>query len=130
MYKRQGKGNGDAIVSSMRRDGVIVRPVSYKRGSQSAAGKRNRVAAITPVIENGSVYVPDAMLASWSRSFVAECEGFGVLRADDQVDCLTMALLYLAPRVGMDVSDMLVDIDRRHARARPKTGRSRGIYRS
>jgi len=119
-----GKGNGDAIVSMMRRAGVRVKPVSYKRGSQNAAGKRNRVAAITDLIENLNVYVPTRELEAFSVSFIAECEGFGVLNADDQVDCMTMALLRLAQVFNLDVSDMLVDLDRSRQKAKPKRKRA------
>ena len=119
-----GKGNGDAIVSMMRRAGVRVKPVSYKRGSQNAAGKRNRVAAINDLIENLNVYVPKRELEAFSVSFIAECEWFGVLNADDQVDCMTMALLRLAQVFNLDVSDMLVDLDRSRQKAKPKRKRA------
>ena len=106
-----GKGSGDSLVATLRRQGVHVKPVSYRRGSASGTSKTARVHHVSPLIEGRFVSVPTALAAPWSTNFIAECEAFPLIKADGQVDAMVIALQYFAPRFGLNISSMLVDLD-------------------
>ena len=106
-----GKGSGDSLVATLRRQGVHVKPVSYRRGSASGTSKTARVHHVSPLIEGRFVSVPTALAAPWSTNFIAECEAFPLIKADGQVDAMVIALQYFAPRFGLNISNMLVDLD-------------------
>jgi predicted phage terminase large subunit-like protein len=55
--------------------------------------KESRAAAITPMVECGSVYLPKD--ATWLNDFLDEISQFPRGRHDDMVDCAVQALTYL-----------------------------------
>lgn len=58
--------------------------------------KVQRANAVTPLVENGSVLLPDA--APWKEDFMDELSKFPAAKHDDQVDSFTMALICMAIR--------------------------------
>lgn len=85
----EDSANGPAVISTLRREisGLIaVRP----QGSKEA-----RVAAVSPTIEAGDVWLPDPELAPWIGEFVEEAAAFPNGAHDDQVDAMSQALLRL-----------------------------------
>lgn len=85
----EDKANGPAIVSSLREEisGLIeVNP----RG-----GKLARASAIAPIVESGNVYLPDPDVYPWVHDFIEECAAFPHGSNDDQVDCMSQALMRL-----------------------------------
>lgn len=86
--------NGRALISLLRKEvqGLIaVRPA----GSKSA-----RLAAVSPQIEAGNVYLPSPELAPWVDGLVHELASFPNAAHDDQVDSLSMALNRLQAHSG------------------------------
>jgi predicted phage terminase large subunit-like protein len=55
--------------------------------------KQSRAAAVTPLVESGRVFLPEA--APWLRDFMDEASAFPAAPHDDQVDALTQALNYV-----------------------------------
>ncbi len=51
---------------------------------------------VSPEIEAGNVHLPDPSIAPWIYDFVEECATFPKGVTDDQVDCLSQALIRLA----------------------------------
>lgn len=80
----EDKANGSAIINviSSEFDGVI--PI------EPQGGKVARVNAISPVIEQGRVYLPK--YAMFTKDFVDECAQFPNGSNDDQVDQMSQAL--------------------------------------
>ena len=88
----EDKANGPAVIAMLKREipGLIaVEP----QGSKAA-----RVAAVSPEIESGNVYLPDPSIAPWVGDFVEECAAFPNGKHDDQVDQMSQALLRFAQR--------------------------------
>jgi predicted phage terminase large subunit-like protein len=83
--------NGAALIDALRPyipNLVPVKPV----GSKEA-----RVAAITPIMEAGNVYIPDPRLTPWAQELIIECTRFPAGRFDDSVDALAYGLRRLFP---------------------------------
>lgn len=80
----EDKANGSAIINvlSQEFDGVI--PI------EPQGGKVARVNAISPVVEQGRVFLPK--FASFTKDFVDECAKFPNGANDDQVDQMSQAL--------------------------------------
>ena len=57
-----------------------------------AGGKIARVAALSPLIEAGNVYLPHPAYATWVNDFIEECAAFPNSAHDDQVDAMSQAL--------------------------------------
>jgi predicted phage terminase large subunit-like protein len=88
----EDKANGSAVIAMLKHevDGLIaVNP---------EGGKESRVNAVTPQIEAGNVYLPEATLASWVGAFIDECAAFPHGAFDDQVDAMTQALVRLGKK--------------------------------
>jgi predicted phage terminase large subunit-like protein len=88
----EDKANGPAVVQTMRRQLsglVLVNP---------EGGKVARANAIAPEIESGNVFLPSPKIAPWINAFIDECTVFPNGANDDQVDCMTQALLRLAKK--------------------------------
>ena len=86
----EDSANGPAVIQTLRHElpGLIaVNP---------EGGKLTRVAAISPAVEAGNVYLPDPARAAWVGDLVNECAAFPNGAHDDQVDALSQALLRLA----------------------------------
>lgn len=85
----EDKANGPAVIATLQHEipGIIaVTP----QGSKEA-----RVAAVSPLIEAGNVYLPNPELHPWVQEFIDECAAFPKGSHDDQVDAMSQALLRL-----------------------------------
>jgi predicted phage terminase large subunit-like protein len=85
----EGKANGPAVIAALKKEipGLIeVEP----HGS-----KESRAAAVTPQIEAGNVYLPEATLSPWIHEYVEEHAAFPNGAHDDQVDASSQALARL-----------------------------------
>ena len=99
----EDKANGPAVIDTLRQrvEGLIaVNP---------EGGKEARVAAVSPQIQAGNVYLPDPSTASWVDAFIDECASFPTGAHDDRVDCMSQALLRMAAPLEI-IEDMLVTI--------------------
>jgi predicted phage terminase large subunit-like protein len=83
----EDKANGPAVISTLKNEIAGMIPVDPK------SSKEARVAAVSPEIESGNVYLPDPSIAPWIKDFVDECASFPKGANDDQVDAMTQALL-------------------------------------
>jgi len=82
----EDKANGSAVIAELGReiDGMIaVNP---------EGGKVARVTAVSPKIESGNVWLPK--FASFTKDLVEEAAAFPNGEHDDQVDCLSQALVH------------------------------------
>ena len=84
----EDKANGPAVITTLRK--IIGGIVPYDPGRNS---KQDRAYAVSPFIEAGDVELP--RFAPWVGAFVHECATFPNGTHDDQVDCLTQALIRL-----------------------------------
>src|SRR5260370_9259409 len=82
----EDKANGPAVVSQLKTQLPGFVPVE-PRGSKQA-----RVAAISPFLESGAVFLPRLAAAPWVEDLIAEAEAFPNGAHDDRVDALTQAL--------------------------------------
>lgn len=91
----ENKANGPALIAELKTEIAGLLPHDPKDS------KLQRVYAVQPIVEAGSVWLPHG--ASWSREFVDECAHFPTGTHDDQVDAMTQALLRMqtARRGGM-----------------------------
>lgn len=78
--------NGPAVIAALARTipGIVAVPAT---GSKEA-----RAHAVTPFVEAGNVYLPEAALAPWIGEYIEELSGFPNATFDDQVDATTQAL--------------------------------------
>lgn len=83
------KANGAAIINSLRDKVSGFKPINPR------SGKTARALAITPEIESGNVFLPHPSETGyqWVPDLVDELREFDHGTHDDQVDCLTQALL-------------------------------------
>src|SRR5690606_11708087 len=85
----EDKANGPAVIAALQHEipGIIaVTP----QGSKVA-----RVAAVSPLIEAGNVYLPNPEHHPWVQEFIDECAAVPKGSHDDQVDAMSQALLRL-----------------------------------
>jgi len=86
----EDKANGPAVISTLRGKIHGIIPVE-PMGSKIA-----RVAAVSPQVEAGNVFLPDPNIAPWVQDFVEECAKFPKGAHDDQVDSMSQALLKMS----------------------------------
>jgi predicted phage terminase large subunit-like protein len=79
----EDKANGSAVIQVLRSQIGGLIPVNPE------GGKVARASAVSPYIEAGNVYLPNA---PWVQDFVEECASFPNGKHDDQVDAMTQAL--------------------------------------
>ncbi len=86
----EDKANGPAVIATLRRElsGLIA--------VEPEGGKVARVAAVSPEIEAGNIYLPDPSIAPWIHDFIEECAAFPNGANDDQVDAMSQALVRLS----------------------------------
>lgn len=109
------KAAGAPLLQELRQMDIVVEEYSPSRGKVGISNdKRARVNAVSPLLYDGVVWIPDRR---WAHELVNECAEFPNGEHDDYVDCVTMALsryrkggfitlasdrkddpLYLAPR--------------------------------
>lgn len=88
----EAKATGDQLIRDLRRGGVMATPFNPdKKGDKIA-----RVRLITPLIENGAVWVPGQPplyedMRPFARDFVEQCGQFPASDSRDLVDTMTQA---------------------------------------
>lgn len=85
----EDKANGPAVIAQLRQKVPGMVPITPKES------KVARVAAISPVVEAGNVYLPDPQQVPWVAGFIEEAAGFPTAAHDDQVDACSQALARL-----------------------------------
>lgn len=81
----EDRASGQSLLQELRREsGMSVIPYKVSRD------KVSRVNSITPIVEGGRVFLPEA--ARWLDDFINECVSFPSGTNDDQVDAFTMAI--------------------------------------
>lgn len=91
----EDKGSGQQLIQMLKRDPSwrwSVIPVTPK------VDKITRMDAVTPWLESGRVWIPDA--APWLVEWMTELLGFPVAAHDDQIDSLSQLLDYLDNKGG------------------------------
>lgn len=79
------KASGKSLAQTLKSEGI-----NAIEDNPPTDDKVTRLAATSPKIEAGFVYVPIGEV--WVEDFIAECELFPYATHDDQVDCLTGAI--------------------------------------
>lgn len=105
----EDKANGPAIMDALRsRVGGLVEFNPGDYGSKLA-----RAWAVQPYLLGGNIYIPAPSERPWVRTFMKELGDFRGVgnETDDQVDCLTMGILYMqkfnfAPSVVASPADL------------------------
>jgi len=83
------KAAGAPLIQEMRAQGLFVMEVSPSRGKVGVSNdKYARTNAVTPILEDGVVWVPDT---PWARELIEVCADFPNGDFDDPVDCTVMA---------------------------------------
>lgn len=90
----EDKANGPAVISTLQHE------VAGLIGVEPDGSKEARVAAVSPDIEAGNVYLPDPSIAPWVLDFVEECAAFPNGAHDDQVDAMSQAIRRLSLSSG------------------------------
>lgn len=90
----EDKVNGPAIINTLKNKISGLIPFNPK------TSKEQRVAAVSPQIEAGNVYLPDPSIAPWINDFIEECSKFPFGAHDDQVDAAVQALLRLSEQTS------------------------------
>jgi predicted phage terminase large subunit-like protein len=85
----EDKANGSAVITSLKKK------ISGLIEIQPDGGKQARASAVTPFVEAGNVYIPEAGAAAWASDYVEELAAFPNGANDDQVDCTSQALARL-----------------------------------
>jgi predicted phage terminase large subunit-like protein len=84
------KAAGAPLIQELRAQGLYVMEVSPSRGKVGVSNdKYARTNAVTPIFEDGRVWVPDT---AWGRELVEVCADFPNGEYDDPVDCTVMAM--------------------------------------
>lgn len=78
--------NGPAIIASLNKEVGGMVPVTAEES------KVARLAAVSPMIESGNVYLPHPAIAPWVWDYIEEFVGFPNAANDDQVDATSQAL--------------------------------------
>jgi len=80
------KASGQSLIQDLRRAGLPILEYTPDRD------KVSRVNAATPLLESGRIWIPEK---EWAQELVMESGGFPTARYDDQVDAMTMAILWM-----------------------------------
>jgi predicted phage terminase large subunit-like protein len=115
----ENKASGQVLIPDLIRSGVFVTPYTPGRGND----KVSRVQASLRFFEGGRVYVPEDR--RWAQELVDEATSFPYGKNDDQVDAMTIALLYLRDAAHLQVQDYT----REEADDNPNTQKRRGYWR-
>ena len=83
----EDKGSGTGLLQSLRESGFGKAVAIEPKGD-----KGMRLASVTPMIEEGRVYLPQS--AIWLEDYIYELCGFPGLRHDDQVDSTSQFLAW------------------------------------
>ena len=115
----EDRASGQSIIQELRREsGMSVIPYKVHRD------KVSRVSAITPLIEGGRVYLPEA--SPWIDDFINECVSFPSGMNDDQVDAFTMAVDILS-RQSVTPETLFGSLDASNSLNRQMVSRNPGM---
>lgn len=106
------KASGEVLYPDLQRAGLPVQPYVPGKGQD----KMSRVHACLRFFVSGRVWFPEG--PSWSYDLVEEALAFPKGKHDDQVDALTMALLYLRDSYALYNQDDQVEEEEPPARRR------------
>lgn len=90
----EDKANGTAVLDVLKAEMPGLIPVNPKESKEA------RASAISPFVEAGNVYLPDAKVRPWSEDLIEEAAAFPYGAHDDQIDSMTQALQRLLVRGG------------------------------
>jgi len=96
--------NGAAVVDSMKGTVPGLKLVPTGGGSEA------RAQAASVYFEAGNVFLPDPSIAPWVRELEDELLVFPMGRWDDQVDCITHALVRMADSVHATYSKAMREV--------------------
>jgi predicted phage terminase large subunit-like protein len=96
----ESAANGEAVISTLKREIGGIRPVQVK-GSKPA-----RARSVAPFIEAGNVWIPSPKICPWVTAFLNEVSKFPLGKDDDQVDCASQALQRLTGRTVFRVGSV------------------------
>lgn len=83
------KANGAAVIQTLTRKIPGIKAINPE------GGKESRVAAVSPFIESGNVFLPNKLGRAWVDDLIEECAKFPAAAHDDQVDSMSQALNWL-----------------------------------
>ncbi len=90
--------NGPAIISTLKAEIAGIKPVTPE-GSKVA-----RLKAVSPLFENGHIWLPDPLKTPWLQDYILEITGYNGSESEtqhtDQVDASSQALSYLERTYG------------------------------
>ncbi len=110
----EDKANGPAIIDTLQKQISGIEPINPE------GGKEARANSVQGLWRSGSVFLPHPSIAPWVPGFVEELCRFPKAPHDDQVDCMTQALLRLYTTVPKLVEAMKVlKAERAAAQNRP-----------
>lgn len=112
----EDKGSGTPLMQALRAMWFYEFIAYVPRGS-----KEDRVNAIAPAIENGSVFLP--RMAPWLDDFLHEVCGFPAAKHDDQVDALSQGISWFQGQgcLGGLFEFMRQEVERKRAHAEDRT---------
>ena len=99
--------NGPAIVSVAKKKLSGLKLVSPGGGSVA------RAEAVSVFVESGNVYLPHPNIAPWVDGLIAELLAFPMGANDDQVDCLTHALVEMTAGAGAIYAQAMAELGQR-----------------
>lgn len=97
----EDRANGPAVISMLKTE--IQGLIAWSPGNDS---KEARVAAVSPQIEAGNVFIPHPTAATWVNDFLAEFSSFPASTYKDQVDAAAQALLRLRNHNSGTIGDL------------------------
>lgn len=83
----EAKANGPAVVA------MLKAKIPQLTESMPDGGKRARLYAAAPFIENGNIYLPHPQIAPWVNEFIKEVSQFPNGAHNDQVDSLSQYVI-------------------------------------
>lgn len=86
----EDKANGPAVMQML--GDTIPGLKEWSPGSDSKTG---RAEAVAPLVEAGNVFLPDPEVYPWVQALKSVAGKFPLVRHDDEIDAMTMALLIL-----------------------------------
>jgi predicted phage terminase large subunit-like protein len=90
----EAKANGPSVIAALSAKPELARLIEGV--NVQGESKVQRATACQPVLEEGHVYIPPPAKYKWVKElFIPEVCGFPNRRRDDQVDSMTMALIWL-----------------------------------
>ncbi|MFZ1290766.1 MAG: phage terminase large subunit [Melioribacteraceae bacterium] len=84
----EDKASGTSLIQELKSESLL--PIKEIKVDGDKIARAN---AVTPLIENGKVFIDEN--AKWKKDFVDECEDFPNGQFDDQVDSTTQFLNYI-----------------------------------